>query len=934
MPRRRMFWTLFLPLLSLSPSCLVGAERGPWVAGRVHGSPEPPSRVRVERVFPALSFREPVDLVHEPGSPRWWVLEVGGRLLSFPDRAGASVPDLALNLNRPGVAVGQSLGFDFHPGFATNRELFLVYTVGDGRPDGSRLSRFRVSRTEPPVVDPESETILLTWPSGGHNGSAVRFGPDGFLHVSTGDGSTPEPPDALNTGQNLDDLLSCILRIDPDHPAEGRAFSIPRDNPFRSRPGARPEIWAYGFRNPWRMAFGPDGALWVGDVGWELWETVHRVTAGYNGGWSRLEGPQIIRGSIEPPTPVGEPIVAVPHSEFASLTGGVFAGESGLPWLSGAYVYGDFETGRIRAWWPGGAGAPRQEELCDTTLRIVSFAKDPAGGILVLDYRSEGGIHRLVENTVTGERARFPRKLSETGLFADTRSEVPAAGVVRYSVAAPRWQDHASSSRWLGVPGSQTVATRVGKESWERRWEFPRDSVLVKTLTLEMKAGSAASRKRIETQLLHQDGEAWQAYSYRWNEEGSDAELVPSGGDLREFTIEDAGAPGGRRRQQWRFASRSDCLRCHNTWSGPPLGFNFEQLSSTPAGDEVGRLAALGILTGGLERGSIPALVSPSDESAGVEPRARSWLHSNCAPCHRWGAGGAVAAYFNLDRSLAESRLLDVPPVRGTFGMTSARLVAPGEPWRSVIQYRIESEGSGHMPPIGSRRVDESGVQLVRRWIESLRPGATPPDPSRLSTDTSAALAFLGKHPQPPAHVVEAAVGSTNGAVRDLFQRHLPDSRRRPVLGPGFPASSVLGITGSGARGAELFRSESGPHCRRCHAVGGAGGRFGPPLDGVGVRMGPEELLEQMVQPSRRIAPEFVVHLVETRDGLVRTGFRVGKDLQTLRLRVEDGTVQTLEAGEVVSDQVSPVSAMPEGLLDALTAVEAADLLAYLRSLR
>jgi hypothetical protein len=94
------------------------------------------------------------------------------------------------------------------------------------------------------------------------------------------------------------------------------------------------------------MAFGPDGALWVGDVGWELWETVHRVTAGYNGGWSRLEGPQIIRGSIEPPTPVGEPIVAVPHSEFASLTGGVFAGESGLPWLSGAYVYGDFETGR------------------------------------------------------------------------------------------------------------------------------------------------------------------------------------------------------------------------------------------------------------------------------------------------------------------------------------------------------------------------------------------------------------------------------------------------------------------------------------------------------------------------------------------------------------------------------------------------------------
>lgn len=238
------------------------------------------------------------------------------------------------------------------------------------------------------------------------------------------------------------------------------------------------------------------------------------------------------------------------------------------------------------------------------------------------------------------------------------------------------------------------------------------------------------------------------------------------------------------------------------------------------------------------------------------------------------------------------------------------------------------------MPPIGSRLVDDAGVRLVRRWIASLKPGETPPESTGTTSDTASALAYLEAHPRPPGAVVNAAVVSTNGAVRDLFQRHLPPSRRRAVLGPGFAAAPVLGLSGSAGRGRMLFASESGPNCVRCHSVGGRGGVFGPALDGVAGRLGREDLLEQIVQPSKRIAPDYAVHQIETRDGLTRSGFVVRRTAESVEVRQEDGRVTAIPTKDVAADSISPVSAMPEGLLDSLTASEAADLLAFLMSLR
>src|SRR5262249_7417026 len=137
---------------------------------------------------------------------------------------------------------------------------------GTPEPLLSRVSRYQTGLEYPRRIRPDSEKVIVEWPSGGHNGGEAIIGPDGYLYISTGDGTGGS--DLNNTGQGVNDLLSVIMRLDIDHPDPGRSYSIPKDNPFINHPGAKPEIWAFGFRNPWRMSFDPaSGKIWVGDVG-------------------------------------------------------------------------------------------------------------------------------------------------------------------------------------------------------------------------------------------------------------------------------------------------------------------------------------------------------------------------------------------------------------------------------------------------------------------------------------------------------------------------------------------------------------------------------------------------------------------------------------------------------------------------------------------
>ncbi|MGE3313073.1 MAG: PQQ-dependent sugar dehydrogenase [Limisphaerales bacterium] len=960
--------------------------RPPWTGNRFAGSPLPPSPYTVERVFPKAEFRDATDLAFAPGTSLLFVGQQDGKVLALDASRPDAEPRLALDLRATGRATDNLLGLTVHPGFATNRYVFINYNGPGNVPDSSRVSRFTVRSLNPPTIDPDTERTVIRWPGGGHNGCSLAFGPDGMLYISTGDGADPDPPDGrFKTGQDLSDLLAAILRIDVDTPESGAPYRVPSDNPFVDLPKARPEIWSFGYRNPFRIAFGPDGSLWAADVGWEQWEMVYRVAKGGNYGWPLTEGPnRRVRNDLPPgPGPILPPMHSVPHTDGASITGGQVYRGTRLPGLTGAYVYGDWETGRFWALRNDGDRLLANLELCDTPLKPVAFAVQSDGDVLILDYHA--GLYRFVTNSAPDANRTFPRKLSESGLAASLVPFTPASGVVPYSVRAPMWNDHAVAEWWMGIPGNGAIATEGGVGNIAgATWFFPSNTVLARTLSLEMRANDPSSSRRIETQVLHWDGQAWNPYSYRWNPEATDADLVDVAGTNTVLTVADAGAPGGVRPTPWRFMSRGECLRCHNAWAGEALTLNPLQLGAPtppprprgrpprsapatnptttgpgPETSEFVRLTRIGALRGEARRGRPVTLVDPHDTDAPLEDRARSWLHANCSACHRFGAGGAAALRLNREEAPEQLRIFDVRPTRGDYALAGARIVAPGDPWRSTLLYRIATEGAGRMPHIGSRLVDEQGLAPVRDWIRSLPEPTADPKPSsddrialartralkdlirenavsdlesmsRLLADMNGALAAVvepGRAQRLPA-LQNAANAHTNALVRDLLQRYLSPDRRRETLGTDIQPGSILARAGDPKRGRELF--EGPAQCTRCHARGGVGRAFGPELKGLGTKYSRAQLLEQILDPSAIVAPEFRTVSVTLRDDSEVIGFVTDRAPGRLVVREESLTERTLLAADIVEARDSTLSAMPEGMLAPLTAQEAADLLEYL----
>jgi glucose/arabinose dehydrogenase len=351
------------------------------------------TRVALRRAYPNLTFEAPIAMVSD-GS-RWFVAERFGAVKSF-DAADLTTADSATTISIQVDASGEGglLGFALHPGFETNGQAFLSYTVTG--PDAATPLISRVSRVISSdgglTFDPASEEILLTLeqPFVNHNGGHIAFGPDGFLYIGFGDGGSSGDPS--DNAQDTSNIFGTVLRIDVD---AGTPYGIPPGNPFVNG-GGRPEIYAYGLRNPWRFSFDrANGRLWLGDVGQHQREEVDIVRVGGNYGWRCYEGR--LEFNLEGCDARSEyifPVAEYGHDEGSAITGGFVYRGATMPALTGVYVFGDFASGTIWGLFPRAGGGFSRRTLLSSDLGLASFAQGPGGEIYALDLFG-GGLYRL-----------------------------------------------------------------------------------------------------------------------------------------------------------------------------------------------------------------------------------------------------------------------------------------------------------------------------------------------------------------------------------------------------------------------------------------------------------------------------------------------------------------------------------------------------------
>ena len=349
----------------------------------------------------------PIVLTHAgDGSNRVFVATEQGVVHVFPNDQTATKTKVFLDL-RDRVSYDDNkfeegfLGLVFHPRYKENGEFFVFYTTKKAKLTNV-VSRFRVRKDDPDRADPDSEEVLLriSKPYWNHDGGCLCFGPDGFLYFSTGDGGLGNDP--YDNGQNLGVLLGKVLHIDVDHKDDGKNYAVPKDNPFVDRPGARPEIWAYGLRNVWRMSFDrATGRLWAADVGQNLFEEIDLIRRGGNYGWNRREGrhPFGARGT-GPREDFVEPIWEYDHDVGKCIIGGHVYHGPRLSELEGYYVYGDYVTARIWAlhYDEAKGRVVANRPIKDRGKAMFSFGEDEKGEVYLLTGALDGkGIYWFVK---------------------------------------------------------------------------------------------------------------------------------------------------------------------------------------------------------------------------------------------------------------------------------------------------------------------------------------------------------------------------------------------------------------------------------------------------------------------------------------------------------------------------------------------------------
>ena len=713
--------------------------------------------------LPGIRFHAPVAVVTPPGEKdRLFVVEKEGRIIVINNYSTKPVASTFLDVPALCKARGDELaqenewgllGLAFHPQYAKNGLFYITYDFltqdGNRRQGFDRLSRFSVSKANPNAADPNSEVPMITQrdDAPNHDAGDLHFGPDDYLYYSMGDEGNQG--DFFDNSRFMDkDFYCSLFRLDVDgrptslapnshkqdstkypsavHPG---TYKIPPDNPsigvtsFRGNKinpaRLRTEIFANGFRNPWRFSIDSlTGQIFVGDVGDGWLEEVDLVKPGGDYGWAFMEGTNNgPRNGQKPPGWTGvPPIYQYTHTNGDNcIIGGVVYRGGRFTELYGSYIFSDFGSRRIYAL-KENAGKWTCSTLCNDS-NMAAFGTDPRNGDVLCVDHGNGQIKRLVRTGLNGTPP--PALLSQTGAFSNTAKLTPADGLVPFTPNVSFWSDYAIKTRWFTLPDAASKITYKP----DGNWTFPTGTVWVKHFDLEIRRGDPTSlKRRLETRFLVKTATGSYGLTYKWRPDELDADLVPEGGADEEITVRVDGNP---QKQIWHYPARSECMVCHTSQAGDALGFNTRQLNGnclygSKTLNQLTALSDAGFFTAPVTvTADTPAYVAATDTKKPLDARVRSYLAVNCVQCHQ--PGGSAQGLWDARPGTVMSA---ANIVRGKLINPGAdplnRFAAPNDPAHSMVLKRIKADGAPRMPPLASSEIDPGAVKLLTEWIKQL----------------------------------------------------------------------------------------------------------------------------------------------------------------------------------------------------------------------
>lgn len=630
--------------------------------------------------------------------------------------------------------------------------IYLPPELKDQNPD--KLAYHRISRftfLDDGSIDRNSEWVFVQMFDRDflHTGGSMFFDNEGFLNVSLGDeGKYNDLFENANTLEKR--LYAGIIRIDVDmdtsrsHAPRRKPISvnrpegwpedyyenylIPDSNPWQSPEGEfLEEFVIIGLRNPHTTYYDREkDEIWVADVGEAAREEISLMKRGDNGQWPYMEGtipgpkgrPSNVFGNERPP------IHDYGRDVGRSVIGGfVYRGEHER--LHEKFIFGDFSTRNVWALDPGNGTV---EFLTNTSVVFdpfgpVSFVNGVNNEIFLVNNGTRSILELLPNTDISDELA--PKKLSEVGAFEELVTLTPAGGVMPYSLNSELYSDGALKRRWVAIPNDGEFDTLGEQASVNEQGAlaFPRGTVFIKHFELPFDMRNPEITRKLETRfLVMTDNLDAYGVTYRWNDEGTKAELLEEGAEAAYEVINEEGE---LTTVNWVFPSRQQCMTCHNANAGYVLGPNMRNLNKgihyseeAPLTNQLRTWQNLGIIEEGLELSLFDPLSSLDNAFSSNESKVRSYLQSNCSFCHQ--PGGVETNFNALFTSSLDSANIVGAVVVGRQSLEENAVISPGDIQHSEMVRRIESLDGLRMPPLGTSLIDQEFAAILKEWILEL----------------------------------------------------------------------------------------------------------------------------------------------------------------------------------------------------------------------